>query len=111
LRYDDEQDIMIRHHFRRRRMIGKIFSNLRRKDIEFHEYRFNSDGNPTGVIQAKPISILYDGDEIDEEEISNIVDSHRYDLSHCLCDDERMVVVTTAMADRLSRIIAHRNAG
>jgi hypothetical protein len=102
---------MIRHHSRRRNMIGEIFSNLRRKDIEFHEYRFNADGNPTGIIQAKPISILYDGDEIDEDEIRDIVDSHRYDLSHCLCDDERMVVVTTAMADRLSRIIGHQHVG
>jgi hypothetical protein len=89
-------------------MVGNIFSNIRRKDIEFHEWCRNSDGDPTGVIEPKPISILYNRDEIDEDEIRHIVDSHRYDLSHCLCDDERMVVITTPMAERLDRMMHHK---
>jgi hypothetical protein len=87
-----------------------MLDNIKRKDIEFHECCFNSAGVPTGVIKPKPISILYNMDEIGEEEIRTIIDSHRYDLSDCICDDERMVVMTTTMADRLGRIMQHQNA-
>jgi hypothetical protein len=82
-----------------------MFDNIGRKDIEFHQYRYNSDGMPTGAIIAKPISILFDKNKISDDEVRRIVDSRRYDISNCMCDDDRMVVMTTPMAERLIQIL------
>jgi hypothetical protein len=86
-------------------------SNIGRKDIEFHEYRYNSKGMPIGVITAKPVSIFFDKNEISDDEVRKIVDSRRYDISNCMCDDERMVVMTTPMAERLLRIFPAIDSG
>jgi hypothetical protein len=85
-------------------MLNKV-DNIGRKDIEFHQYRYNSEGRPTGVITAKPVSIFFNKNEISDDEVRRIVDSRRYDISNCMCDDERMVVMTTPMAERLMRIL------
>jgi hypothetical protein len=87
---------------RRRNMLDEI----KRKDIEFHKLKYcvNPEGERISVIKAKPISIIYDREEISEAEVGKIVDSNSNDISMCICDDERVVVMTTPMADRLRRI-------
>jgi hypothetical protein len=78
-----------------------MFDSIVRKDIEYHVYHHNSKGMPTGTIIAKPVTIFYDKNEISDDEVRLIVDSHRYDISNCRCNDDRMHVMTTPMADRL----------
>jgi hypothetical protein len=83
-----------------------MLKNIVRKDIEFHKLKYcvNPEGKRISVIKAKPISIIYDREEISEAEVGKIVDSNSSDISMCVCDDERVVVMTTPMADRLRRI-------
>jgi hypothetical protein len=78
-----------------------MFDSIVRKDIEYHVYRHNSKGMPTGAIIAKPVTIFYDRNEISDDEVRLIVDSHRYDISNCRCNDTRLHVMTTPMAEKL----------
>jgi hypothetical protein len=96
LRYYSEQ-VTEGESFRSKGMIN----NIVRKDIEFHVNRYDSMGMPIGVIIAKPVTIFFDENEISDEEVRKIIDSHRSDISNCICDDARMVVMTTPMAELL----------
>jgi hypothetical protein len=76
---------------------------IKRKDIEFHELKYctNPEGKQIGVIKAKQISIFFDRDEISEDEVCEIVECQGDDISKCVCDDERVVVMTTPKAEKL----------
>jgi hypothetical protein len=80
-----------------------MFESIVRKDIEFHMYQDYAEGMRTGAIIAKPITIFFDKNKISDDEVRRIVDSRRYDMSNCKCDDERMIVMPTPMAERLIR--------
>jgi hypothetical protein len=82
-----------------------MLDHIGRKDIEFHEYQYNSEGMPIGVITAKPISIFFDKNKISDDEVRRIVNSRQYDISNCMCDDDRIIVMTTPMAERLVQIL------
>jgi hypothetical protein len=80
-----------------------MFESIIRKDIEFHTYQQYSNGRSTGALITKPITIFFDKNKISDDEVRSIIDSHRYDISNCKCDDERMIVMPTPMAERLIR--------
>jgi hypothetical protein len=82
----------------------KIMSDkIKRKDIEFHEFKYctNPEGKKIGVIKAKQISIFFDRDEISEDEVREIVECQGEDISRCVCNDDRVVVMTTSKAEKL----------
>jgi hypothetical protein len=78
-----------------------MFESIIRKDIEFHTYQHYSNGRSTGALIAKPITIFFDKNKISDDEVRRIIDSRCYDISNCKCDDERMIVMPTPMAERL----------
>jgi hypothetical protein len=82
----------------------KIMSDkIKRKDIEFHEFKYctNPEGKQIGIVKAKQISLFFNRDEISEDEVREIVESHGDDISKCECADERVVVMTTSKAEKL----------
>jgi hypothetical protein len=85
---------------------GMVVTDLYEPYTYLHKLKYcaNPEGERISVIKAKPISIIYDREEISETEVGKIVDSNSSDISMCVCDDERVVVMTTPMADRLRRI-------
>jgi hypothetical protein len=78
-----------------------MFESIMRKDIEFHTYQHYSTGQSTGALITKPITIFFDKNKISDDEVRSIIDSHLYDISNCKCDDERIIVMSTPMAERL----------
>ena len=79
--------------------------HIKRIDIELTEGCTNSDGELVVETGIYKMSILYDERKIAEEEVRKYVMNNRENISHGKSDDERLVIMSTEMAERLRNMM------
>ena len=73
--------------------------NIQRLDITVQDMICNSDGKPVSVAETHEYAILFNDTQISEESVGELINSGDY------MNDNRLVVMSPNMADRLSGIM------
>lgn len=73
--------------------------NIQRLDITVQDMVCNSDGKPVSVAGTHEYAILFNDTQISEESVGELINSGDY------MNDNRLVVMSPNMADRLSGIM------
>lgn len=80
-------------------------AHIKRIDIELTEGCCNSDGELIVETEVYEMSILYDERNITEEEVKKYIMDNRESIARGKSRDERLIVMTTEMANRLRNIM------